>query len=102
MEKKVGFLAVGGGEIVRRMGELPGTKHDLSGEGSGERFSLDAYPVGVGMVMVVVHGQFTQCTSLLPFLSSSLSPIFPYSSFTSFFLSFFRLMIYSNLLHRIY
>ena len=64
-DKLVKTLHIGGEDAVKAMSIFPSTKHDVSG--TPEKFCVDAFPVSHadGMALLVtIHGQFTECTSL--------------------------------------
>ncbi|EPQ54024.1 NTF2-like protein [Gloeophyllum trabeum ATCC 11539] len=58
LDKMVRSLHVGAEAAVRAMVALPATKHDVGG--APEKFCVDAWPVGESLLLVTVHGQFTE------------------------------------------
>ncbi|TFK35547.1 hypothetical protein BDQ12DRAFT_725837 [Crucibulum laeve] len=61
VEKGMKSLHIGGEAVMKAIGQLPATRHEIAGP--PERFCVDAFPVvcGTGMgLMVIVHGQFTE------------------------------------------
>ena len=65
-DKMAKTLHVGGEAAVKAMAELPSTRHDVGG--TPEKFCIDAWPVQYGggpALFMTIHGQFTECTSIL-------------------------------------
>ncbi|KAJ3499371.1 hypothetical protein NLJ89_g10107 [Agrocybe chaxingu] len=63
-QKTLGNLHIGGEQIVKVLGNLPPTRHDIGGP--PEKFCLDSFPVPHGQSMgllLTIHGEFTEVSS---------------------------------------
>lgn len=72
VEKMVKSMHVGREAVIGALEALPRTRHEMEGEGAGERFCVDGWPVQQGemaCLFLSIHGQFVECEFLFPSLA---------------------------------
>lgn len=64
VDKMVKSMHVGREAVIGALEALPRTRHEMEGEGAGERFCVDGWPVQQGemaCLFLSIHGQFVEC-----------------------------------------